>query len=144
MEVPLRLTKYENSTYSYPLARTFRHTFQSMNKSIVYIHTHEEFMEFMTQQTSPATVLFGHSQDPVMAKALSIAEAVTTVSSATIVVVDVGTVPELGAKYDIRHVTLMKIYKAHVLHIYTDKFEPLPMKRFMTCSQRNVFFGSLT
>ena len=140
MEVPLRFTKYESSTYSYPLARTFRHTFYPTDQAILYPRTKEDFMDFVMRCTSPVTVLFGHGQDPIMHKAVSI---VTTFAPpATLVVVDVGVVPDLGAKYDIRRTTLMKIYRAHVVRIYTDEFKPLPVKRFiLNTVKRNVYFG---
>ena len=127
MDVPLRLTKYENSAYSYPLARTFRESVNPPCLGNLYPQTVDEFMDFvMKNHASPVIVLFGHGKDPVMTEALSI----VSDFDVKIVVVNVGVVSALGAMYDIRRCTLMKIYKARVINIYTDEFRRLPMQRF--------------
>lgn len=83
-------------------------------------------MTYINREHSVVLVLFGHSSDPAMDTAL---EAVKPF--AVNMVVDVAKVPELGQKYNIRAPTLMKIYKAHVVRIYTNQFTRPFVKQFV-------------
>jgi hypothetical protein len=131
MEIPLRFTQYQNSVYSYPQNETFRDILNPTNMNNFVPATALEFMNFVQRQLSVSLVFFANRKDPCMTEIVKrIQPYVTNINK--LIVVDVGKIPTLGQKYNITSPTFMKIFKGHVVRIYTgDLSDQCAIKHFV-------------
>jgi len=131
MDVPIRYTQYQNSVYTYPQAQTFRDLLNPTDITEFVPETAQEFMNFSQRQFSVSLVLFANSQDPRMEEFIQIIKPyVTNVNK--FIIVDVGKIQSLGQKYNILGPTFMKIFKGHVVRVYTSEFsDSFAIKNFI-------------
>ena len=136
MEIPLRYTQYQNSVYSYPQAQTFRDIINPTDMTEFVPGTAQEFMNFVQRQLSVSLVLFANQKDPRMSEVIKLIKPyVTNINK--LIIVDVGKIPSLGQKYNITSPTFMKIFKGHVVRIYTSDLSD-------QCAIKNFVFSTAT
>lgn len=123
MDKPMRCEKYENSKYSYRETLRFPSStyLNTQRQRIVFPLTVDEFDSFTLRENALSFAFFANKKDPEMDRILSILENVAT-NIHKLIVVDVGILPELGIKYEIKRPTLLKLYKGHVVRFFEQEF----------------------
>lgn len=131
MEQSLRYSPYQDSTYGYPPSRPFRAISNDRYKTVpVYRpQTQKDYHEYMGREQSIVLALFGNELDPAMHTALAVI--MSCMPNSTLVVVDVGKIPELGQRYRIQRPTLMKMNNATIVRPYDNIFTQALVQNFI-------------
>lgn len=110
-EMPLRCSKYTDSFYTYPKhwlspAATY------LNPSALLIYcpqSQRDFETFSKREQRKSTAIFGHRDDPEFQRLVSMATPLASQRN-KLILVDVGTVPDLGAQFRIDRPKVYKVF----------------------------------
>lgn len=129
IDVPLRCSKYESSRYSYVDGKPFWETFNPTGNCVYVPKTKEDFMDFIQREYAVCLVFLGNSKDPTFQPILDKIKPFAN-SVNKLIIVDVGLIPSLGMKYDIKCPTLIKCFQGHLLRVYENAFTEYLIKKF--------------
>ena len=104
--------RYTNSTFSYRDTFEFPRVTRENCDSVVYVRSSTDLDNFSYRENSPTLAFFAHSEDPEMKRVLDILIPLST----KLVIVEVGSAPELRDRFHITKPTLMKIFKGRILN----------------------------
>jgi hypothetical protein len=90
----------------------------------------EEFDTFTMRENALSLVFCANKEDPEMNRILKMLIPLSN-NINKLVIVDVGLLPQLGIRFDIKFPTLFKLYKGKIVNLFTSEFTQDCLRKFV-------------